>query len=165
LEATNGDGETRSLHVESGSESAGAKTDKKKDLESISQRPKNGTVKSYASLASTKSRQQEGKQNMTVETETVPSIPQSAIATGDRSGSTRNENSGSVRLKPSNEMIRPKKERKKPTQKARSINQGTGAYFSLRSPLLLNRTPLLRTTLPRLQQHERRLPPHSQVAL
>ncbi|KAK5168978.1 Vacuolar inheritance and morphology protein [Saxophila tyrrhenica] len=124
-EAANGETETTSLHAESGSESAGAKTEKKKDQESIAQRPKNGTTKSYASLASSKSRQPEGKQNMTVETETVPSIPQSAIAAGDRSGGTRNENSGSVRLKPSNETIRPKKERKKPTQKARSINQGT----------------------------------------
>lgn len=126
-----GEGETQSLHGESGSESAGAKVDKKKDTESIATRPKNGTTKSYASLASSKSRQAEGKQNMTVETETVQSIPQSAIAAGDRSGGTRNDNSGSVRLKPSNETIRPKKERKKTTQKARSINQGTGEYFAL----------------------------------
>lgn len=127
---TSGEGETQSIHAESGSESAGAKTDKKKESGSIAQRPKN-----YNSLAPSKSRQPEGKQNMTVETETVQSIPQSAINT-DRSGSTRNENSGSVRLKPSNETIRPKKERKKPTQKARSINQGTGAYSQVRSPLL-----------------------------
>lgn len=131
-----GEGETLSLQGESGSESAGAKVDKKKDTESIATRPKNGTTKSYASLASTKSRQAEGKQNMTVETETVQSIPQSAIAAGDRSGGTRNDNSGSVRLKPSNETIRPKKERKKQTQKARSLNQGTGKLFSFPSELL-----------------------------
>jgi hypothetical protein len=128
---TNGDGETHSLHAESGSESAGAKTDKKKDQGSIAARPKN-----YNSLAPTKSRQPEGKQNMTVETETVQSIPQAAITSADRTGATRNDNSGSVRLKPSNETIRPKKERKKTTQKARSINQGTGAYSHIRSPLL-----------------------------
>lgn len=73
---------------------------------------------------------------MTVETETVQSIPQSSLNAGDRSSGGRGENSGSVRLKPSNETIRPKKERKKPAAKARSINQGTG---TLRSPLLLQR--------------------------
>lgn len=130
-EPTNSEHDSTSIHAESGSESAGAKVDSRKDSQSIASRPKGGTAKSYASLASTKSRQPDGKQNMTVETETVPSIPQSAIAAGDRSGSTRNDNSGTVRLKPSNETIRPKKERKKPTQKARSINQGTGAYLFL----------------------------------
>ncbi|KAK3058413.1 Vacuolar inheritance and morphology protein, partial [Teratosphaeriaceae sp. CCFEE 6253] len=62
---------------------------------------------------------------MTVETETVQSIPQSALVPGDRNSSGRNDPSGSIRLKPSMETIRPKKERKKPAQKARSINQGT----------------------------------------
>jgi len=64
---------------------------------------------------------------MTVETETVQSIPQSSINPGDRLNGGRGENSGSVRLKPSNETIRPKKERKKPSAKARSVNQGTAS--------------------------------------
>lgn len=76
---------------------------------------------------------------MTVETETVQSIPQSSLNAGDRSTGGRGENSGSVRLKPSNETIRPKKERKKPSAKARSVNQGTGTF---RSPLLLPRASL-----------------------
>ncbi|KAK3706178.1 Vacuolar inheritance and morphology protein [Vermiconidia calcicola] len=129
-------GENSSNHGESGSESAGTKTEKKKDLSSSTQRPKTAQAKSYASLASTKSRQPEGKQNMTVETETVPSIPQSAMNAGDRSAGIRNDNSGSIRLKASNETIRPKKERKKATQKARSITQGTGTYLPVKSPLL-----------------------------
>jgi hypothetical protein len=62
---------------------------------------------------------------MTVETETVQSIPQSGLTAGDRSLGLRNE-AGSVRLKPSTETIRPRKERKKVDRKARSINQGTG---------------------------------------
>ena len=121
---------------ESGSESAGTKSDKKNDQMSNVQRPKNAHGKSYTALAPMKSRQSEGKQNMTVETETVPSIPQSALSAGDRSGSMRNDHSGSVRLKASNETIRPKKERKKTAQKPRSINQGTGAFVYPRSPLL-----------------------------
>lgn len=76
---------------------------------------------------------------MTVETETVQSIPQSSLNAGDRLNGGRGENSGSVRLKPSNETIRPKKERKKPSAKARSVNQGTGTF---RSPLLLPRDSL-----------------------
>ena len=135
-ETNGGESEKHTQHGESGSESAGTKGEKKKDQTSNTPRPKNTPAKSYASLAPTKSRQPEGKPNMTVETETVASIPQSAINAGDRSGGNRNDNSGSVRLKPSTETIRPKKERKKPTQKARSINQGTGMFVRLKSPLL-----------------------------
>lgn len=130
--------EKHTQNGESGSESASTKSDKKKDQGSSNSRPKNAHTKSYTPLTAAKSRQ-EGKQGMTVETETVQSIPQSALNAGDRSG-TRNDNSGSVRLKPSNETIRPKKERKKPTQKARSLNQGTGTFSSPRSPLLTQQT-------------------------
>ncbi|KAK0875038.1 Vacuolar inheritance and morphology protein [Friedmanniomyces endolithicus] len=128
---------------ESGSESAGSKLDRTRGRKQsltqpkVNPRPANPVKSSYTPLQSAKSRQQsEGKHNMTVETETVQSIPQSALNAGDRTGSGRNDPSGSIRLKPSNETIRPKKERKKPTQKARSINQGTGMY---RSSLLVHR--------------------------
>jgi hypothetical protein len=106
---------------------------------SSQQKPKFSTPtpkNTFPALTSTKSRQPEGTRNMTVETETVQSIPQSSINPGDRLNGGRGENSGSVRLKPSNETIRPKKERKKPSAKARSVNQGTGTF---RSPLLLPR--------------------------
>ena len=139
--------EKHTQHGESGSESAGSKLDRNRGRrQSLTQpktnnnnnsRPTNSTKSSYTPLQSAKSRQQsESKHNMTVETETVQSIPQSALNPGDRNGSGRNDPSGSIRLKPSNETIRPKKERKKPAQKARSINQGTGTY---RSPLLIHR--------------------------
>ncbi|KAK5124433.1 hypothetical protein LTR85_001650 [Meristemomyces frigidus] len=131
---------------ESGSESAGSKVDQRRGRrQSLTQpskpasQPPKTNKSSYAPLTSAKSRQSEGKQNMTVETETVASIPQSALTAGDRSGSGRNEQGGSVRLKPSNETIRPKKERKKPSQKARSINQGTGTLYTPLSPLLVRR--------------------------
>ncbi|GAB7324668.1 hypothetical protein MBLNU13_g08542t2 [Cladosporium sp. NU13] len=103
------------------------------------QQPKSKTStpkNSFPALTTTKSRQPEGTRNMTVETETVQSIPQSSLNAGDRLNGGRGEHSGSVRLKPSNETIRPKKERKKPSTKARSVNQGTGTF---RSPLLLPR--------------------------
>src|SRR5690242_10031085 len=67
--------------------------------------------------------------NMTVETETVPSIAQATISNQDRSTSGRVD--GSLRLKPSNETIRPKKERKPPKRKAPSIHSGTGRSSQL----------------------------------
>lgn len=57
--------------------------------------------------------------NMTVETETVSSIPQVAVG----GGATVN---GSLRAKPSSETIRPKKERKRTARKAPSVTSGVG---------------------------------------
>jgi len=135
------DGEKHTQHGESGSESAGSKAEQKRGRRSSLtqqskklQRPPNTSKNSFAPLGAAKSRQAEGKPNMTVETETVASIPQSAL---DRSAGGRTE-SGIVRLKPSNETIRPKKERRKATQKARSVTQGTGTSHLTRSPLLVH---------------------------
>ncbi|KAH8793623.1 vacuolar segregation subunit 7-domain-containing protein [Hyaloscypha sp. PMI_1271] len=59
--------------------------------------------------------------NMTVETETVSSIPQVAVG-GPAGGSN-----GSIRAKPSSETIRPKKEKKKTARKAPSVTSGTAS--------------------------------------
>jgi hypothetical protein len=88
------------------------------------QRPNHITAKPSLSSLSTRSATQPPLRNMTVETETVPSVPQSTIGNQDRSASGRVD--GSLRLKPSNETIRPKKERKTAKRKAPSINAGTG---------------------------------------
>ena len=66
-------------------------------------------------------------QSMTVETETVSSIPQVALGggAGERSIPGRTD-TGSLRLKPSTETIRPKKDKKKVVRKTTSINSGTG---------------------------------------
>lgn len=141
--------------AESGSESAGTKGESKRGRrQSLTQsnvtstpnstlqsRPKSAVKGGFAPLTSAKSRQQaaEGKPGgMTVETETVASIPQSALNAGDyrTSNGRSTEAGGSVRLKPSNETIRPKKERRKPNQKTRSMGQGTGMYFQSKNPLL-----------------------------
>ena len=115
--------------TESGSESAG-KADAKKSATPTTTRTKLiPTVKSFTTLSSAKARQPE-KQNMTVETETVTSIPQSGLQAGDRVGVVRDLHSGSIRLKQSFETIRPKKERRKAVQKQRSVNQSTGEWTS-----------------------------------
>ncbi len=74
--------------------------------------------------------------NMTVETETVSSIPQVAVGggAGERGLPGRTENAGSLRLKPSTETIRPKKEKKKVVRKTPSLNSGTGGSPSRRFP-------------------------------
>jgi hypothetical protein len=70
-----------------------------------------GTMKKATEGSTTK--------NMTVETETVSSIPQVAVG----GGATVN---GTLRAKPSSETIRPKKEKKKTARKAPSVASGIG---------------------------------------
>jgi hypothetical protein len=60
--------------------------------------------------------------NMTVETETVSSVPQ--VAVGGGAGGTGNNSS--LRAKPSSETIRPKKDKKKTARKTPSVTSGTG---------------------------------------
>ena len=137
---TRPDNETNSQPGESGSESAGNKSDSNKrgrrqstgaSSQSTQSQPpaaKKANVQqkpSHSIGPTAKERQAAGKQNMTVETETVQSIPQSQLATANDRANQRNENSGTIKLKPSNETIRPKKERKKAAPKTRSVNQGT----------------------------------------
>ncbi|KAL8805090.1 MAG: hypothetical protein Q9182_002180 [Xanthomendoza sp. 2 TL-2023] len=72
--------------------------------------------------------------SMTVETETVSSIPQVALGggAGERGLPGRTDTGGSLRLKPSTETIRPKKEKKRVVRKAPSLNAGTGGLPSPR---------------------------------
>lgn len=72
-----------------------------------------------------RTRQAENMRNMTVETETVSSIPHAAMSS-DR-GANRIDAGGSVRLESSYETIRPKKDRKKPVRKAQSVHNGTAS--------------------------------------
>lgn len=121
----------------SGSESGGNKSDGKgSPKRSI---PKTATktssmppLKSFASTLSRtrgKPAKEGSTQNMTVETETVSSIPQVAVGggAGERGLSGRTDTGGSLRLKPSTETIRPKKDKKKTVRKAPSINSGTAS--------------------------------------
>ncbi|KAH7081266.1 vacuolar segregation subunit 7-domain-containing protein [Paraphoma chrysanthemicola] len=116
----------------SGSDS-GPKTAKKGKMQeqrsASTQRPHHVTAKPSLSSLSTRSASQQPSRNMTVETETVPSVAQSTIGNADRAASGRVD--GSLRLKPSNETIRPKKERKPAKRKAPSINAGTGRSSQL----------------------------------
>ncbi|PWY70425.1 putative phospholipid metabolism enzyme regulator [Aspergillus heteromorphus CBS 117.55] len=65
--------------------------------------------------------------NMIVETETVSSIPQVSlgVATGDR-GNTGRLDTGTLRMKPSTETIRPKKEKKR-TRKPATLASGAAS--------------------------------------
>lgn len=60
-------------------------------------------------------------QSMTVETETVSSIPQVALTTATKEGGN-----GTLKAKPSTETIKPKKEKKRSTRKQPAVNAGAG---------------------------------------
>lgn len=85
-------------------------------------RPSGPASKSYSTGAGRGKPSGEGStRNMTVETETVSSIPQVAV------GGPAGGNNGSIRTKPSSETIRPKKEKKKTARKAPSVTSGTAS--------------------------------------
>ena len=79
-------------------------------------------------LAKSKTIAEPPLRSMTVETETVSSIPQVSLGVGggERGPSGRSDAGGSLRAKPSVETIRPKKEKKRAARKQPSINAGTG---------------------------------------
>ena len=128
-------------NVESGSESGGRRDSRTKNdgksatkLEPATNPGKAQVMKSkksFTQLLPSKAKIQEGSaKNMIVETETVSTIPQVALGggAGERNITGRTDASGSLRLKPSNETIRPKKEKKKVVRKAPSLNAGTGGF-------------------------------------
>ncbi len=141
--------DTQSL-IGSGNESTGHKNGDTKGVDEGKDRRKSTTAAnsakpmgvhpkpSYSQLPFTKSKTAtEGSvKNMSVETETVSSIPQVALGggAGERNALSRTETSGSLRLKPSQETVRPKKEKekKKAVRKAPSLNAGTGGFLSKR---------------------------------
>ncbi|KAJ4361341.1 Vacuolar inheritance and morphology protein [Ascochyta clinopodiicola] len=132
LSSRNNNTNSNNMHTGSGSDS-GTKNGRKGKMQeqrSSSTHRVSSNVSTKPSLTSLSSRARDPPlRNMTVETETVPSIAQATISNQDRSASGRVD--GSLRLKPSNETIRPKKERKPPKRKAPSIHSGTGRSSQL----------------------------------
>ncbi|PSS27419.1 hypothetical protein M430DRAFT_92960 [Amorphotheca resinae ATCC 22711] len=112
---------------ESGSESGGKsemRTKKTAALAPVS-RP-TAPTKSHSTTAAIGRGKPPGEgstRNMTVETETVSSIPQ--VAVGGVAGGVGNN--GSLRAKPSSETIRPKREKKKTARKTPSVTSGTAS--------------------------------------
>lgn len=85
-----------------------------------------------------KAKQEGSTQTMTVETETVPSVPQVALATGPKI----DVNGGTLKTKPSTETIKPKKEKKKTTRKTTAVNAGNGeSSLSTVCPCCLKPSP------------------------
>ncbi|KAL1859572.1 Vacuolar inheritance and morphology protein [Diaporthe australafricana] len=77
-----------------------------------------------SSASTKKSKPSEGSvQHMTVETETVTSIPQHSLAPV----AVKEGPSGTLRTRPSSETIRPKKEKKRPSRKQPNIGSGTAS--------------------------------------
>ena len=131
--------------VESGSDSGGRKDTRGKDDGKVAVKPGPTTnsskpqimhsKRSITQLLPSKAKVQEGSaKNMIVETETVSTIPQVALGggAGERNITGRTDTGGSLRLKPSNETIRPKKDKKRVARKAPSVSAGTGVFKSRR---------------------------------
>ncbi|KAL9109023.1 MAG: hypothetical protein Q9227_006263 [Pyrenula ochraceoflavens] len=80
-------------------------------------------------LAKSKTLAEPPLRSMTVETETVSSVPQVSLGVGggERGPSGRSDGGGSLRTKPSVETIRPKKDKKRTARKQPSINAGTAS--------------------------------------
>ena len=113
---------------ESGSDSGGKGDMKMRSTAPPTSLRPNAPAKPYSTNTNTRVKPSgEGStKNMTVETETVSSIPQVAV------GGPAGGNNGSIRAKPSSETIRPKKEKKRTARKTPSVTSGTGeqAYSS-----------------------------------
>ena len=134
--------------TESGNESAGNKSGEAKGTDDGKEKRKPATApnsakpqvvqskKSFSQIpfAKGKTASEGSVKNMSVETETVSSIPQVALGggAGERNALGRTETGGSLRLKPSNETIKPKKKKEKVVRKAPSLNSGTGGSLSKR---------------------------------
>lgn len=103
---------------ESGSDSGGNKADSRRTT-SVPP-PTMARQTSGLSTKQTKPKTEGSTQNMTVETETVASIPQVALTTSGKGDGAN----GTLKTKQSTETIKPKKERKKATRKQASVNAG-----------------------------------------
>lgn len=121
---------------DSGSDSGSVKGEKRQPSTGVPP-----TLTSRQSSASTKANNPKCKpsegsvQHMTVETETVASVPQVSLAPAG----TKEGTNGTLRTKPSSETIRPKKEKKKASRKT-NVGSGTGEIsqfsFAVHAPRL-----------------------------
>ncbi|CAD6505327.1 BgTH12-00818 [Blumeria graminis f. sp. triticale] len=114
------------MRNENGNEFSGRSTAKQKSASAVipnATRPGHTTSKSYmlGGLGRGKFSGEGSTRSMTVETQTVSSIPQIAVCSGG-SG-----NGGSIRTKQSNETIRPRKDKKKAVRKLPSVTAGTAS--------------------------------------
>ncbi|KAJ9319699.1 hypothetical protein DTO271D3_468 [Paecilomyces variotii] len=119
--------------VESGSESGGNRssdTKQKKRPRDSSITSKTGDIppkRSFTSLNGARGKPGDGSvRNMIVETETVSSVPQVSLGVGaGERGASGRADQGTIRMKPSTETIRPKKERKRQSRKPTALQSGT----------------------------------------
>ena len=121
-------------NVESGSDSGGNKSSGPTDeartggLSGLTLKRSVIPKRSSTSLSGSRGKPTDGSvRNMTVETETVSSIPQVSlgVATVDR-GNLGRSDQGTIRMKPSTETIRPKKEKRK-TRRPAALTSGAAS--------------------------------------
>lgn len=118
--------------IESGSESGGNRSSdaKQKKRARDSSITKTGDIppkRSFTSLNGARGKPGDGSvRNMIVETETVSSVPQVSLGVGaGERGASGRADQGTIRMKPSTETIRPKKEKKRQSRKPTTLPSGT----------------------------------------
>lgn len=125
---------------DSGSDSGSLKGEKRQPATSIPPTLTSRQSSASAKTNNTKSKSSEGSvQHMTVETETVASVPQVSLAPAG----TKEGTNGTLRAKPSSETIRPKKEKRKTSRKT-NVGSGTGEISQFSSAV----------HAPRLRHHQ-----------
>lgn len=115
-------------NTESGSDSGGNRSSKEDKPNATGVGKTSGTImpkRSMTSLSGARGKPSEGSvRNMIVETETVSSIPQVSLGVGSgERGNGGRADQGTLRMKPSTETIRPRKEKKKP-RRPNTLNTG-----------------------------------------
>ncbi|KAK4113473.1 hypothetical protein N656DRAFT_767798 [Canariomyces notabilis] len=111
------------IHNESGSENGSIKASRRSGAASAPPPLTKQQSSTNIKLGVAKTKTGDTLQSMTVETETVTSIPQTALApTSGVQGSTT-----SLRTKPSTETIRPKKDKKRSTRKQPTVTAGNAS--------------------------------------
>ena len=104
---------------DSGSETGGARPD---ILRPTSVPPAMQRQSSAMSSKQAKTKTDNPSQNMTVETETVASVPQVALNAGSKADGANT----TLKAKPSTETIKPRKEKKKTSRKQPAVSSGNG---------------------------------------
>lgn len=113
-----------SQNYESGSENGSTKNSRRTAPSGSAPPPLASRNSSTVKLSGKGKSGEASQPTMTVETETVTSIPNVSLGPSAAQGSN-----GSLRTKPSSETIRPKKEKKKTTRKPTTVAPGTGTLL------------------------------------
>lgn len=115
--------------TESGSESSNVQPESRRTIGGVAAPPLMSRQSSSMSTKAGKTKTEGSSQSMTVETETVVSVPAVGLVVAGPQGGN-----GTLKTRPSSETIKPKKEKKKGSRKQAAVPTGAGENLSLFIP-------------------------------